>query len=146
MSGAGGETRHTDSKEYVSVLSGGRRALRLLHLALDGEIEIAISEPIIAETVRVLREKFQWPPYDLLAASQRLERIGRIVEPKETLSVTEDEPDNRILECAVEAVSDFIVTEDRDLLHLKKDGGVQIVTAADMLDVVQRRRGGRPAQ
>ena len=70
----------------------------------------------------------------MLAARQRLERIGRIVEPKETLGITEDEPDNRLLECAVEAVSEFIVTEDRDLLHLKKYGGVQIVTAADMLE------------
>jgi len=48
-----------DTNEYVSALSGGRTALRLLHMALNGGIEIAISEPIIKETVRVLREKFE---------------------------------------------------------------------------------------
>lgn len=101
-----------DTNEFVSALSGGARALHLLHAAIDGEIEIAISEPIVAETVRVLREKFDWPPYDLLAARQRLERIGTMVQPKETLSVTEDEPDNRILECAAESQSEFIVSED----------------------------------
>jgi putative PIN family toxin of toxin-antitoxin system len=122
-----------DTNEYVSALSGGRTALRLLHMALSREIEIAISEPIIKETVRVLREKFDWPPFDLLAARQRLEKIARIVEPKETLSVTEDEPDNRIVECAAEAGSEFIISEDKDLLRLKQHGGARIVRAGDFL-------------
>ena len=70
-----------DTNEFVCALSGGGKALHLFHAAIDGEIEIAISEPIISETIRVLREKFAWPPYDLLAARQRLERIGSMVKP-----------------------------------------------------------------
>ncbi len=101
-----------DTNEYVSALTGGAKAKRLLHMAIDGEIEIAISEPIIAETIRVLREKFEWPPYDLLAARQRLEKVGRIVTPTQTLAITADEPDNRILECAAEARSEFIVNKN----------------------------------
>ena len=128
-----------DTNEYVSALNGGGKALRLLHMAIDGEIEIAISEPIVAETVRVLREKFDWPPYDLLAARQRLQEIARIVEPKETLGITEDEPDNRILECAAEAASEFIVSEDRDLLRLKQHGNARIIRAADMLDMAEAK-------
>jgi len=100
-----------DTNEFVSALTGGGKALHLLHMAIDGEIDIAISEPIIAETVRVLREKFDWPPYDLAAAQQRLERIGRVLNPTQTLHVIEDEPDNRILECAAESESGFIVSE-----------------------------------
>ncbi len=111
-----------DTNEYVSALNGGAEAKRLLHMAIDGEIEIAISEPIIMETIRVLREKFDWPPYDLLAARQRLEKVGRIVTPMQTLAITADEPDNRILECAAEAGSEFIVSEDKDLLRLKQHG------------------------
>ena len=37
-----------DTNEYVSAFNGGGKALRILHLAIDGEIEIAITEPIIA--------------------------------------------------------------------------------------------------
>jgi len=110
-------------------------------MAIDGDIEIAISEPIIAETVRVLREKFDWPPYDLLAARQRLQKIGRVVEPKETLNITQDEPDNRILECAAEAGSEFIVSEDKGLLRLKQHEDARIIRASDMLDVVQGKSG-----
>lgn len=89
------------------------------------------------ETIRVLREKFDWPSYDLLAARQRLERIAIIVEPKETLSITEDEPDNRILECAAESQSEFIVSEDNDLLRLERHGNSRIVTSAEMLRVLR---------
>ena len=70
-----------DTNEYVAALNGGRRAVRLLHMAIDGKIEIAISEPIITETIRVLREKFDWPPYDLLSARQRLQNIGLSSSP-----------------------------------------------------------------
>ena len=45
-----------DTNEYVAALNGSRRALRLLHMAIDGTIEIAITEAIIVETIRVLRE------------------------------------------------------------------------------------------
>ena len=126
-----------DTNEFVSALSGGGKALHLLHAAIDGEIEIAISEPIISETIRVLREKFAWPPYDLLAARQRLERIGIMVKPQETLSVTDDEPDNRILECAAGSQSEFIVSEDNDLLRLERHGKARIVTSAEMLRVLR---------
>jgi len=130
-----------DTNEFVSALSGGGKALQLLHTAIEGEIQIAVSEPIITETIRVLRGKFDWPPYDLLAARQRLERIGRLVKPSTTLSVTEDEPDNRILECAAESDSEFIVTEDNGLLRLKQHGKAQIVTSAEMLEILQREAG-----
>jgi putative PIN family toxin of toxin-antitoxin system len=125
-----------DTNEYVAALNGGRRAVRLLHMAIDGKIEITISEPIITETIRVLREKFDWPPYDLLSARQRLQNIGRIIEPKQTLNVTEDEPDNRILECSVASGSEFIVTEDKALLRLKRYGDAKIVRARDFLAVI----------
>ena len=86
-----------DTNEYVSAFHFGGRAKHLLHMAVDGEIEIAVSRPIITEILRVLREKFHWEGYDILDAGQRIERIARMVEPAETLNVIEcDEPDNRI--------------------------------------------------
>ena len=108
-------------------------AARLLRMAIDGDIEIAVSEPIIDETIRVLREKFEWRPYDLHDALLRMRRIGRIVEPKVKLSFLGDEPDNRILECAAEAGSEFIVTEDKAMLNLKQHGSAKIMRLFDFL-------------
>ena len=46
-----------DSSAYISALEFNGRAARLLRMAADNDIEIAISEPIIAEVVGVLRER-----------------------------------------------------------------------------------------
>ncbi len=56
-----------------------------------------------------------------------------MVEPELRLSVLEDEPDNRILECAVAAGAMAIVTGDKDLLALKNYEGIGIMTVSDLL-------------
>ncbi len=56
-----------------------------------------------------------------------------LVVPAQTLEVTRDPDDNRILECALAAGSDCIVTYDQDLLRLGEYGGIMIVTAVDFL-------------
>ena len=54
--------------------------------------------------------------------------------PQQTLdAVKEDEPDNRILECAVAAGSQFLITADRDLLRLGNYAGISILRPADFL-------------
>ena len=47
-----------DTNELISAFNFRRKALELIHRAINGEIEIAISEPILQETMRVLRDKF----------------------------------------------------------------------------------------
>ena len=88
-------------------------------MAVEGDIEIAVSQPILDELIRVLREKFQWDGYRLQGAKQQVLRMARLVAPKQTLEVIQyDEPDNRILECAVETGSQFIISADNDPLRL----------------------------
>ena len=121
-----------------------REASRLLHMAVDGDIEVAVSEPVISEVLRVLREKFGWQGYDIQAARQRIERTARMVRPEATLDViAHDPPDNRVLECCDAAGSEYIVTEDRDLFRLKRHGNASIVKAADFLAVKGERAAGR---
>jgi putative PIN family toxin of toxin-antitoxin system len=118
--------------------------MQLLHMAVDGDIEIAVSQPIIEEVIRVLREKFQWDGYRLHDAKQQILGFARLVTPKQTLDVVkEDEPDNRILECAAEAGSDFIISADKDLLRLGSYAGAPILRAADFLKRRNEERGSK---
>jgi predicted nucleic acid-binding protein len=48
--------------------------------------------------------------------------------------VKEDPDDNRIMECAVEAGSDFLITHDKDLLRIGNFRDIQIVTAVAFLN------------
>ena len=52
----------------------------------------------------------------------------------------EDDPDdNRIVECAVEAGSAYIVTKDKDLLRMGEYGGIKMIRPADFLKRVMDR-------
>lgn len=130
-----------DTNIYISAFQFGGSPMRLLRQGLESEIDIAISQPIIDETLRVLRDKFHWQPYEIHEVGKRMEQIGHIVAPTETLNVIEyDPPDNRILECAKTAGSEFILSHDKDLLRLGEYEGIKIVRVADFLAI--QRSGG----
>jgi len=49
------------------------------------------------------------------------------VKNRRQISIVRDPEDNKILESAVEARAEFLVTSDNDLLNLEKYQGVQII-------------------
>ncbi len=66
-------------------------------------------------------DKFRWSPEAAAIAEGQMRRLGHVVKPTETIdAVKEDAADNRILECARAAGSDFIVTGDKDLLRIRQ--------------------------
>lgn len=132
-----------DTNVYVSAFQFG--GMRLLHMAIDGDLEIAVSEPILGEVIRVLRDKFQWDGYRLQDARQQILGFAHLVAPKQTLDVVkEDEPDNRILECALAAGSQFLITADNDLLRLGTYEGISILRPGDFLKREPESRGRAP--
>jgi putative PIN family toxin of toxin-antitoxin system len=120
-----------DSNIYISALQFGGRPLSFLELARRC---VAIAQPIIDEVQRVLRDKFNWPDERVQEVEPRLAAFTRRVVPTETVDAVKDDPtDNRILECAKAAGSDFVVTGDRDLLRLGRYGDIQIMKVTDFL-------------
>ena len=77
-----------DSNVLVSALRYGGKPLILLNLAQDGQIELALSDDILAETLRVLaRPKFGWTAEQVEEARTFLRAITKHVTPTETLDV-----------------------------------------------------------
>ena len=123
-----------DTSFYIGALNSRGAGSRLLEMARAGEIRADISEPIIRETLRVLRERFAWDGNRINQLRQALSRMANQVVPAQTLHVIKEDPaDNRILECAAEAQSDYIVTWDNDLLRLEQFGKARIVTPVALL-------------
>ena len=53
--------------------------------------------------------------------------------PTSRLNIFADEPDNRIVECALAGEADVIVTGDRAMLELAKYERVRIITLSEYL-------------
>jgi uncharacterized protein len=133
-----------DTNIYVSGLQFGGVPRRFLDLAAAGDFRLDISDAILNETLGVLREKFQWTPEALREAEQDIRSYTHHVTPTQTLDVIQsDPPDNRVLECAAAAKSDYIVTGDtRHILPLGNYGEIAIVKVAEFMRQLQ----GEPSQ
>jgi len=114
----------------------GSRGEDAFLLAHRRKVELYISVPILTETARILRTKFHQPEKDITAALKQMGRAATILRPARKVTVLDDVPDNRILECAVTAQADLIVTGDHHLLQLKEFEGIPIVRLADFLRTI----------
>jgi len=71
-------------------------------------------------------------------AKEIVAEAARVVKPAVQLDIIkEDPPHNRILECAVSAGSDYIVSGDKDLLRLGRYDSIRILRVADFLGLAQ---------
>ena len=92
--------------------------------------------PILTETARILRTKFDQFENDITAALKIMGRAATIVRPSRTVIVLEAVPDNRILECATTAEADLIVTGDHHLLDIREFEGIPIVGLGDFMRMI----------
>jgi putative PIN family toxin of toxin-antitoxin system len=124
-----------DTSVYIRALHFGGPATIIIGHARAGSIRIDISDAIVTKTNRVLRDKVQWDGYMLQDAREKFLALGNHVSPTETLHVIKEDPDDdRIPECAATAKSDFIVSEDKDLLRLGQFGNARIVSVRDFIN------------
>ncbi len=112
----------------------------VLALGRAGVIEVFISPPILEEIEGVLLRKFRWAAPRVREAVRAIRSFAVLVTPEESVDVVrEDEPDNRVLECALAASANVIVTGDQHLLKLKRFRSVLIASPRVFLDAETRR-------
>jgi len=58
---------------------------------------------------------------------RQIRRVTTVVDPTCVLNVARDPDDDKILECAMEARADIVVSFDKDLLQLKAFEGITII-------------------
>ena len=124
-----------DTNVIVSGLNFRGNEERVLNLARRGRFDLYLSPFILAEASSVLSRKFGWEDEATELALGRLRDAATLVEPTPGPPVVEGNAgDNRVLECAVEASADFLVTGDRrHLLPLGEHHGTRIENAPRFL-------------
>ena len=109
----------------------GEAALRRIIEETD---RLVLSRPILDELLDVLGRKFARDAEELAHVAVFLTELAVVVAPKRRLRVVKDEPDNRILECAVEGRVESIVTGDKALLVLKRYEKIYLLTLREYLE------------
>ena len=123
-----------DTNVIVSGLLFGGTPRKILELALTGRVELATSPDLLEELERVLLYKFPHARKAILGSLEALQAITLLFIPSERVNAVADDPDdNRVLECAVAAEADFIVSGDKHLLHLEQFHNIPILSPQQFL-------------
>ena len=124
-----------DSNILVSgLVFPGKQAEKALLRIIDGRDRLLVSKPIIDELLSVLARKFARDLEALARTAVLIEELGEMIRPKRRIHMLKDEPDNRILECAVCGHAGAIVTGDHDMLNLHIFEGIAVVSLRDYLE------------
>lgn len=126
-----------DTNIFISafIFPGGKTEQAYL-LAIRRKLILCSSPAIMTELAKTLRAKFGQDEDDIARALKQIARIAEIVKPTSRLKILDDDPDNRVLECAEAAKADLIVSNDKHLLRLEKFKDIPIVRAADLLHII----------
>lgn len=125
-----------DTNVFLSALLFGGPPEEIINLARQGQVELLASADILLELAAVLKVKFEWQDAAIADVVRSIGYFSSLVKPQVAIKEITDDADNRVLECAVEAEADFIVSGDHHLLDLKSYRGIRILKARALLDII----------
>lgn len=127
-----------DTNVFVSSVFGGLPQ-QVVGLWFDARLTLCLSEPIVTESQRVLREIGAVSAEEeraLIEAFASGEGVLYTANPLAIEGVSSDPDDDKFLECALELEAEFVVSGDSDLLELGSYMGVPILTPRELLEQV----------
>jgi len=133
-----------DTNVLVSALINPMSELsKILKKVADGEVNNYTSIEILDEFLGVTSRKkiaIRVPEKERKRFLSLIEEISIMVTPRHKLDVVKDDPsDNKILECAVEAKADYIITGDQHLLRLKRYKNIKITNPSEFIKTRHER-------
>ena len=129
-----------DTNVWISIFLKKTLSAEFSRLLEEDRIDVYISEQILEEISKVLMYPKITELLELSGVS--VKQILRIivesstpVNPKVKLDLIKKDPeDNKILECALAAGADFVVSGDGHLLKLRKFKNIKIMRPREFLD------------
>jgi putative PIN family toxin of toxin-antitoxin system len=130
-----------DTNVLVSAWFWEGNESRLMESVEEDLIHGYSSKQLIEELCRTLRyPKFNLSQDEVESIRSYYLLLFEIVNPKQTIDIIlEDPSDNMVLECALEAEADYIVSGDHHILKLGEFKDIKIVTSAVLLEILSTR-------
>lgn len=125
-----------DTNVIISALVFEGKPKQVFELLIQKKYPAIISPPLVAELIDVLRKKFRFSKDKLLSVEKNITTFCKMVYPKNQITLLKDEPDNRILEAAIEGECTYIVTGDKNFLALGHFRSIKILTPTTFYELV----------
>ena len=103
-------------------------AHKLLKKMILSDAKIFTTQDILDETAEVLERDFKYSKRECKNITEKILLFASLIETNQKVDIIKDDlDDNKVIECAIESYSDYIVTYDRHLLKLKEYKGIKII-------------------
>ena len=124
-----------DTNIFVSAfMIPGSLAEKAVLKIIEGDDTLLLSKEILDELLTILSTKFSRDREEISRVAVILSEMGEWVRPTLRISVLKDEPDNRVLECAISGKADIIVTGDKEILRLREYETIKIISLKAYLE------------
>ncbi|KHO54864.1 MAG: PilT protein [archaeon GW2011_AR19] len=111
---------------------------KLLQKLIRNNVEIFTTKEILEEFSEVLKRDFLYAEKEVQNLLEKVLQFLTLVNPSKKIDVVkEDADDNKIIECAVETKSEYILSYDKHLLKLKEFQGIKIVKPEEIFRVLE---------
>jgi putative PIN family toxin of toxin-antitoxin system len=131
-----------DTNVLLSAILFGGKPRQILEAAFEGSIRTFVSQAMIDELQNVLdRPKFGFTSQISQSIVSEIASIAEWIKPTRHHAIVKEDPsDNDILDCAIEAKADYLVTGDNHLLRQVECSGVEIVNPDKFLGVLINKK------
>ena len=111
----------------ATVWDGGVAQKLLFDLIRQG-IKIYSTTEILSEYQEILKRDFDFSGAEVSEILEKVLAFVTLVNPQIKIKVVKNAPDDdKIIECALESESKYIITYDKHLLNLKEYRGIRII-------------------
>jgi len=124
-----------DTNIYISAISYGGKPREGMELARKGLFRLFVSTEILEE----LEEELTEPPFniskrDIKKILSGIKKYVKIIKPTTRVNICRDVKDNMLLNCAIDSMSRYLVTGDKDLLVIEKIKNIDIVSISHFME------------
>ena len=111
-----------------ATLWDGSVAQKLLFDLIRQRIKIYSTTEILSEYQEILRRDFNFSDEEISEIMEKVLAFVTLVSPQTKIKAVKDDPDDdKIIECALESQSKYIITYDKHLLNLKEFRGIRVI-------------------
>ncbi len=112
-------------------------AHKLLLKLLEKNIQIFTANEILDEFANILARDFQYSHEEIGNITEKVLAFVTLVQITSKVDAVKDDPeDNKILECALDSDSEYVISYDKHLLNLKEFQDIKIVKPEEFLEIL----------
>ena len=129
-----------DTNIIISAVIAKGRPYLLLQLAYNDKLDLFISPDLLREYEEVIkRPKFKISKADISGTLNLIKAHSKMVIPKIKVDeIPKDQADNKVLECALAAKADYLITGNKNHFTFSEFKGIKVLSPAEFTEVISK--------